>query len=319
MKLSLHIDIKSIPFKHPVAVRGITISDRQYIQLTATDQFGHTVTSEVSPLDGLHQESIDEASEQLNQIKQNIAETGLENIANKKLYPSVKCGLDILFYLLKAKQKNSSLANYLNPQALSSLPINALLNEDLSKRELNKTLDRWMAEKRTCIKIKLGRQSLNKDIRLTKHILSTIDPSVALRLDINQQWTLSEFQSFIHSVDLNKIEYIEEPVIDYRQLDEIPDIHAIKIALDESILNVETSHFQTLPAYIKALVIKPMILGGITPTIQLASLAHISGRYLVISSSYESPTGLDNLYQLALATHKEDIAAGLDTGVNFVE
>lgn len=331
---SLEFRPHSLAFKEPIRIKDVILHERRFIALTLTTTDGLQAEAEVSPLPGLHQETIEDCIKELVRLCPIIEGTSIHPSTllpftpstlhpfnsstllpfySTTHLPSVRCGLEMAMFLLLAKSRGLSLSKLLNPQPLKSIPINALIRnpEELRRLETGGTLDNL-----TSIKIKLGRQPLKADIEMIKLVTSQLPSSISLRLDVNQGWGVQAFNTFIESVDMRRIEYIEEPVKDYLTLSTLEGIDSVGIALDESLITLNPDDF-VFPPYVKTFVLKPMVLGGIIATLKFADLAKKHGRNVVISSAYESPAGLDNLHQLALALHQPDVAAGLDTGNCF--
>ena len=82
------------------------------------------------------------------------------------------------------------------------------------------------------------------------------------------------------------------------------------VALDESLVGMPPEALQD-HGYARAVVLKPTLLGGISPTLRLANRAKELGITPVISSAYE--TGVGALGLIALAAGVGEIPAGLDT------
>ena len=92
------------------------------------------------------------------------------------------------------------------------------------------------ASQHQTVKIKLGRQSLEKDIEWFQH-LQRHHPHVQWRLDCNRQWTVNQLRSFWQICDPHTIEYIEDPLRDPHLLENVPEI---PIALDESLIEYQS-------------------------------------------------------------------------------
>ena len=89
------------------------------------------------------------------------------------------------------------------PAQAGIIRINSLLNANQTTA----------ATQQQTIKIKLGRQSLDKDIEWFTR-LQHDHPQVQWRLDCNKQWTLDQLRYFWTCCDPLTIEYIEDPLHD---------------------------------------------------------------------------------------------------------
>jgi O-succinylbenzoate synthase len=144
----------------------------------------------------------------------------------------------------------------------------------------------------TTAKLKLGHLPLHDAIAFVKQQMGQFH----LRLDCNRAWTLAQALEFASHFKRSDFLYLEEPVQTVEELIRFSAITDFPIALDESI-HCDWSQIPSL----RAIVVKPMIVGGI-PEIP----PHLD---LVLSSSYESGLGL-----LHIANRVDNsLPVGLDT------
>lgn len=177
-----------------------------------------------------------------------------------------------------------------------SLQINSLLDTNTNTNDTQ----------HQTVKIKLGRQPLEKDIEWIQH-LQHHHPHVHWRLDCNRQWTVKQLRSFWQVCDPSTIEYIEDPLCDPPLLETVPDI---PVALDESL--IEYQSLLDCPNVVAAI---------IKPTLHL-HWQQLLQRYPtvkgVISSTFEGSLGIWGLGQLALS-HIDNGIHGLGTLDWFAE
>ncbi len=261
-----------LPLHKPLAVLGGAGKTRKgwivgrFNKLSSEWDYG-----EVSPIESFHKISfIDVYKDILNTVRYNSKPTtGL-----------VKTVFDV----------------WSTPSIDGMVSINSLLDSNSN----TPTIDR-----RT-IKVKLGRQSLEKDIEWFTR-LQRDQPQVMWRIDCNRQWTLDQLRSFWRMCDPTTIEYIEDPLCDPTLLECVPDI---PVALDESLME-----FQSL------LGCHNVVAAIIKPTLHL-NWQQILTRYPtvkgVISSTFEGSLGIWGLGQLAL-NHIHNGTHGLGTLDWFAE
>ena len=282
-----------------------------------SESTGLTARGEIAPLPGLSKESLDEAVKQLEPILPLLLGRNVESLDQVEafmdelspLFPSVRCGLEMALVSLLAASQKQTLAQFLCQHPVQIVPICFLVRGNTDREVL---MDRIGTNsfKENSVKIKLGHQPLEEAIEFIRSLLSILPQTVLLRLDVNRAWDMKPLQTLASSIQMDRIEYIEEPLKELSELDVKGD--SLRIALDESLSLLNPAHF-VLPPYVSALVLKPMMLGGILTTLKWANVAKKQGRYVVISSSYESPTGLDQLEQLACALQRPGVASGLGT------
>ncbi|WP_312044782.1 o-succinylbenzoate synthase [Erwinia sp.] len=161
-------------------------------------------------------------------------------------------------------------------------------------------------------KLKVGLYEAARD-GITASLLLEAVPTLMLRLDANQQWSLEKARQFARFVPASlraRIAFIEEPCRTQQDSRLFAQETGIALAWDES---------SRIPGYIPAaephlstIVIKPMLVGSLVAVCETITRAGEAGLQAVISSSVESSLGLT---QLARIAHwlTPGVAPGLDT------
>ncbi len=257
---------------------------------------------EAAPLEGY---SPDTLADTLRCIPQ------LSNTKPDQLPPALRCGLDIAQTACRAAATGQSLYAVLGGTSpCVYVPIARLITGEADTATLNE-------ENFRCVKFKVGRHTLAEDIRRIRAALDLLPASVRVRLDANRAWGLAEARTFAEALPLNRIDYLEEPL---RNVEECPTLAAetgIPLALDESLRDHTPATLMAWPG-LKALVLKPSLLGGIRVCQTWRDWAARNGCACVISAMYESGVGIFALTALA-AAWAPNIPAGLDTGAALLE
>lgn len=163
-------------------------------------------------------------------------------------------------------------------------------------------------------KIKIGRDLSAETRRLTTIVDSVrpLQPSLRLRLDANQSLSLPRVAELAKSWKELPIEYLEEPCPTAELT--TADANAalgMPIALDESLIAGPTRLRPWLDSgQVRALVCKPMYLGGIAVVQQWATLARECGIDLVVSHLFDGPLAL-RTYEAMARTFARGVTAGL--------
>ena len=110
-------------------------------------------------------------------------------------------------------------------------------------------------------------------------------------------------------LDPSHIEYIEDPCATYADIRAVASHTGIAVALDE-ILSAETN-WDFFPQ-LKALVLKPTLIGSLDKCHELANKAKANGVKVILSSSHESQLG-NRLLALLAAEWSPEQAPGFDT------
>jgi o-succinylbenzoate synthase len=161
-------------------------------------------------------------------------------------------------------------------------------------------------------KIKVGRESIQKEVEILQQLRSALGPDNIIRLDANRSWTISEALQFANALKNIHIEYIEEPTHQIEQLKHFYQESGLPVALDET-LNETSPEDLTLFDGIKVLVIKPTNMGGITKFFEWVRYAKKHQLSIVLSSAFESGFTLSILAELAALMNPGERAMGLQT------
>lgn len=232
---------------------------------------------DIAPLDGYSRETFDEVAREI-------------HAGESSSLASIRSGLEFAEAECRAKLAGKTLMEYLEGR-----------EQDVEIATL------WDAERRAptggTIKLKVSRLTSGEVARiLADH------PDARFRLDANRAWGLDEALAFCRAIDPTRVEFVEEPLRDCSDYDAFNNATPFGFALDESLVEQSPRAWPNL----KALVIKPSLLGGLKKSIGLIDWAHGAGKYAVVSSMYESGVGIRHLAALA-AAKTPDVPAGLDT------
>ncbi len=249
--------------------------------------------AEISPLPKWSRETQNETLTQLYAqlaiLKTEPIIKGLKRIlADNTLLPSVSSGLFSGLYALVRK----------GPPVVS-LPVSGLLLG--SYEQIQKQIPILLQQRIEHIKLKTRDLSTEQ----THLIVKSIKDRVLIRLDINKTWSQKEVNAFLQPYTFTCFDYIEEPGVDLVNF-EFP------IGLDESLREDNELCLENI-SNLKALIIKPMLM-GVGPRVHtLCKQAQAHHWMISLSSSFETGIGL---YQIALFAEFFNIKgypAGLDT------
>lgn len=188
------------------------------------------------------------------------------------------------------------------PPSLDPVPINALWFPDReTPAALARRLRNWS---NPCVKLKPGP---NPEPQLWLDLLRRL-PGLRLRIDANRAWTVEQTLRMWEALPPEIVDYFEEPLSDAADYAKLWALAPVPIALDESLLRPEGSELARAEN-VRALVLKPTLLGGAAQWGKWVSLAKQQGIALTWSSCFESGVGLLHLAALACGHG----AAGLDT------
>ncbi|MCS3461358.1 o-succinylbenzoate synthase [Aeromonas sp. BIGb0445] len=273
-----------LPFTQPLSFHGRVESVRQGLLLRTPLGWG-----EIAPLPGFSQESLAEAETEARACLEQLArgETPAPRL------PSVQFGFDCARRHWPAQDK--------------PLPEPYPLIQG-APQDLLKHWKEWLHQTPAKAKLKVARYPMRDELALIRLLLDR-RPTLNLVLDANQGWTREEAWAFCGHLDPNRIEYLEDPCASFEDIAFVASRTGMPIALDE--LLVQGKPWQPIPQ-LKALVLKPMLLGALANSEALVARARELRLKVIVSSCFESGVGLGQLARLA-AEWAPDQAPGLDT------
>ena len=317
--LFTEIFIFRLPIKFPLNINGKKTYRRDGLLLRLRDKDGYAAVGEIAPLPGLHSERLADCAAEAKVFFQKHKDmaplwpeqedwAAFGELTKRITAPSVRFGVESALLNLLCRRKKTHLARLLKVSYASSVPLNGLLFG--SKDEIFNHARLLQQKGIRSFKVKVGRYPHEDEQKIVKELLEKF-PAITLRLDANRCWSLPEALRFLQNLPPERIEYIEEPLKNKNELAAFCAESPIAPALDETLSEPGFEEFLILPG-MAAAVLKPVVLGGISATADLAKKAKQAGLKTVISDTFSSGVGLYVHLALAAALGK-NIPAGLDT------
>ncbi|ABM61906.1 o-succinylbenzoate synthase [Halorhodospira halophila] len=160
-----------------------------------------------------------------------------------------------------------------------------------------------------CVKVKVGRATVQEDQNRVVRLLSRLPPTTHLRLDANRSWTREQAARFCAGLTPERVAFLEEPLQPGTSYAGWPSLTAIPFAWDETLREAPEADLTT-PG-LGAVVLKPM-LTGLSRTRAWIDAATDAGVPVVLSAAFESNLTLD-LYARLAAHWGVRTTPGLDT------
>jgi o-succinylbenzoate synthase len=148
-------------------------------------------------------------------------------------------------------------------------------------------------------KLKIGAaENLREEVAAVIALGRALGADSRLRLDANQSWSETQARRACRELAAIDVEFIEEPCRTYDR----PFDADIAIALDESLQGKRAAELEGLvrDTGARVVVLKPMLLGGITHCLELGRGAAELGLGVVVSHSFDGPVALIAAAALAL-------------------
>jgi O-succinylbenzoate synthase len=276
----------TLPFTRPIATRHGLLTERTGVLVRDGHAWG-----EAAPWPGLSTESVGEAEGELQSWRE-CQDSGRDFAPQ---FSSVAFAVE-------------SVGRVTDPAHPTAIPINALLSDEPLEAALAAVRSTGFGT----VKIKVGRQTIRADAERVIEAHRQLGPSIKLRLDANRAWSLADALDFAKRIAGVPLEYIEEPLQNPAELPAFHERSGLPVALDESLLEQPLEIFCTWRG-VRAVVIKPTILGGLRAAERLASQATGLGWLPVFSAVYESGIGIRALAHLAARCGAPGVAMGFDT------
>ncbi len=282
----MKIEIKKVELNYaaPISIRGEEIKKNTFLNVTFNDQDFF-----FSLLPNFHQTNFEEITYALNHIFPNHKSIDLSLVEFKKKYfgliqSDLNISGEILFII------ETLLLSLIKVPPFSELKINQLYNSERS-------LDYYQETLCFCLKIKINPSNQENILKLIAD-LHKINPTITFRFDGNRKFELTDLLKFVYQLknETNyKIDYIEDPLINFNESYIFQTKSTIPLALDESLGPYLKKNLNS-PLIPAIAVIKPSLY-GLSPVYKW--MENYPQTRCIISSSYEHPSVMSSLTFLA--------------------
>ena len=314
-------------FNKPFTIAGhlLTIREGLILTIKSGDFIGQ---GEASPLEGFSVETYKKAQYDLSIIVPqllgiNLPSNSFELVDFLRYFPllenvcpSVRFAVESAIFDLVSQSHEISLGQFLGA-TIKDFSSAALLQG--TSQEIIDQAKELLHEGYKVFKLKVGSRNIPLDVKKVKDLREVLPSDALIRLDANRAWGFNEAVVFGELIGTERIEFIEEPLSDMGQVNRFFEQTQLPVALDESLSIMHCgilapgrctptlAHIDAVKAYI----LKPTILGGITPTMDWIEEAKAFGKLAIISSCFESVIGFKILANVSLLTNQ---VSGLGTG-----
>ncbi len=286
-----------LPLVQPIVTKGQKITSRCGLLVKLSTDSGSVGWGEVAPLPGFSRENLRQAKEETLKLKSALIGRDLPNdltpsasgsnrwLPPPSLSPSVRCGLGLALWNLDRAE-----------EPRKTVLVNGLLTG--SGDEVLRSAREMAESGYKAVKLKVGGQPIDQEIEITWKVREAIGDKVNLRLDANRAWNLDEAVKFGQAVSRCQIEYIEEPTTDPEEFETFFAECGVPVALDETLIDFSIEALEKLRG-VKAIVLKPTLLGGFQRGFRLAKKAQELRIRPIVSSCFESGVGILGLARFA--------------------
>lgn len=233
--------------------------------------------------------------------------------------PAARFGVTLALSDLLAKQADRSLAAWLAKRSTGATPATAVpVNATLPIEAVDETVARARSAVETgytTLKVKVG-QDHEDDLERVSALREAIGPEPSLRLDANQAWApVQAIENILDHLDLTPLEYVEQPVHgeDHRALAMIRSTVPCKVAADEPVTSPEAAAELIELEAADVLILKPMVIGGLDKTLEIATMARSADLDVVVTSTIDGAVARAGALHLAASLDPSPLACGLAT------
>ncbi|HKA07493.1 MAG TPA: enolase C-terminal domain-like protein [Gemmataceae bacterium] len=159
----------------------------------------------------------------------------------------------------------------------------------------------------TCLKVKVGLDP-ESDIARVRAVLELAGPGMALTIDANTGWTISQARQCLRRLADTKLLLAEQPIPagDPAALAELRRDVPVSIMADESVFTLQDAWLLTTHRAADILSVYPGKHGGIAATAEVAAVAKAAGLRCAIGSNLELGIGTAAMLHVAAAMPEID-------------
>ncbi|HST33679.1 MAG TPA: mandelate racemase/muconate lactonizing enzyme family protein [Solirubrobacteraceae bacterium] len=267
------------------------LTERELLAVSLTDDDGLTGHGEAAPLEPYDGISIERTAAALERYTPILAESrglnGAQLVDACRAVddlPQALAAVDLALWDRGGRIAGKPIAALLTDEPASTVAVNATLASD-DRAGVAEEAAAAAAAGFRCIKLKVG---LGDDPGRVAAARAAAGPEMELRLDANGSWKVEQAVRTIEALAPAGLELVEEPVHGLREVREVRERVAVRIAIDET----AAEHGALGAGVADAVCLKISRCGGIGATIAAATLVRASGAEAYIASTYDGPLGI---------------------------
>jgi O-succinylbenzoate synthase len=292
-----------LDFKKPQIVNDKLLKQRIGLILSCLDQ---KFLSEASPLPGYSQEKIEDVINELKDFESSqLSSFDFPNLLSQ--YPYSNATKFALFSLFLQKQTRAK--TFFKPQERSYIDI-PIFHDNWSL-EILKKIDACLKNGNNYVKMKMSSYTAQESIEILKIIKKRYGNTLQLHLDFNQKLSLSEASGLLEQFKNEDFFLIEDPVKKFEDLEILTSKYTFKLAVDQTLRDYSWKNLKSLKN-LSCIMIKPTLSMDLLLESEFLAFIKDSALSVDLSSSYESPVGIDCIKKLGFYLF-ERFSLGVDT------
>lgn len=320
--MQISLSHKTLHFKKPARTSRGEYSTHDMIVVTIMDDKGHRIgLGECAPLPDLScdRDAYIRMSDVADLINKALASPDYTEVLRP--YPALLFALESAMY---DYQQNPLLYDTPFAHSKVGIPINGLIWMS-SYDDMLEQVKQKLKQGFRCIKLKIGAIAWEDEIHLIEKVRSRFSKdTLQLRVDANGAFSPDDAMRRLDELAKYGIHSIEQPIRagQWKEMAELCRNTPLPIALDEELIGMNQLHEKQAmldtvrPQFI---VVKPMLHGGMSGSMEWISEAHKRGIGSWVTSALESNIGLRNVALLAARVYGSEntFAQGLGTGLLY--
>jgi o-succinylbenzoate synthase len=304
-----------LPMRHHFEAAHGALDDREGVLLQLEIDGGATGLGEASPLPSIGGGTVADVLVLLERHADALLRGDMpaEVLANGPGAAALRCALDVALLDLEAQRAGCRLAQLLAPDAAEAVTVNAVIGGGPPEEVVAYGREATSHGYRV-VKLKVGvDHSVEGDIARVR-ALRMACPDAVIRLDANGAWSEAEAAEAIRGFYPLRVELLEQPVAadDVEALARVRANAPLRIAADEALRDPALATQVIDTRAVDMLVLKPMVLGGLRPALDLAARAAAHGVGAFVTTTFDSSVATAAAAHLAAAL-PTDAAHGLAT------
>ncbi len=305
------------PFRLPMrqrfeAAHGVQDAREGFLVQLVTGE-GVTGTGEASPMPSLGHGTIEDVLRLLDVSGASLLDESTE-VPDGPGALALRCALDVARLDLRGRIEGRSVASLLGEGVPAEwVQVNAVIGSGEPAEVAEYARTAWVAGYRV-LKLKVGTRGLDEDVARVAAVREAC-PDAVLRLDANGAWSPEQALEAVAALAPSRIELLEQPVAAsaVEALARVRERSPMRIGADEAVVD---PHLLAQVLDLNAadlVVLKPMMLGGLTAAAEVARRAFERGIGAFVTTTFDSSIGTAAALHLA-ASLSWDAAHGLGTG-----
>lgn len=308
-----------LPLRAPFRTAAGTIHQREGLLLRLITDAGVAGLGEASPHPTLGPAALREAEAALEGLAPRLLGADPEALSAQRpegLSPALACALDTAALDAQARARGLPLARLLSGEPRPAVPVNATVAAE-TDAEAAAAARAAREAGFPCLKLKVGLAADPQgERRRVAAVRAALGPEIDLRIDANGAWDVLRAVCTIGSLEEFGLELVEQPVPagDPAALAAVRSRAGVPIAADEDVTGPAAVEGLLGAGAVDLLVVKPMVVGGLRPALEIAAMAAGAGVPVIVTTTLDAAVGTAAALHLAAALPRPGPACGLATG-----